>query len=142
MSAAGAVRLVDVRESALDVEEVRGAVADEQAGGVVVFVGAVRDADGGKGVRGLAYTAHPSAVDALREVAEEVATGEVVAVAVVHRTGELGLGDLALVAAVSAVHRGEAFAACERLVDELKRRVPIWKHQRFTDGTEEWVGSP
>jgi molybdopterin synthase catalytic subunit len=139
----GAVRLVAVRDVALDVDEVRLAVVDDAAGGTTVFVGAVRDVDGGRAVTGLGYSAHPSAVEVLREVAGEAAdTPGVVAVAVTHRVGDLALGDLAVVAAVSAVHRAAAFDACERLVDELKARVPIWKHQRFADGTDEWVGSP
>jgi molybdopterin synthase catalytic subunit len=54
----------------------------------------------------------------------------------------LGVGDLAVVVAAAAPHRGEAFDACRRFIDELKRRVPIWKHQLFADGDEEWVGSP
>ena len=63
------------------------------------------------------------------------------AMAAVHRVGDLAIGDLAVVVAVSCPHRSEAFAACRRLIDDLKREVPIWKHQHFTDGTEEWVGA-
>ena len=59
-----------------------------------------------------------------------------------HRVGDLAIGDLAVVAAVAAAHRAEAFDACRALIDELKATVPIWKHQRFTDGTDEWVGTP
>jgi molybdopterin synthase catalytic subunit len=64
------------------------------------------------------------------------------AVAVSHRIGTLAIGDAALVAAVSAAHRAEAFAACERLVELVKRRLPIWKRQVFPDGTDEWVNCP
>ncbi len=63
----------------------------------------------------------------------------VVAVAVLHRVGPLQIGESALVAAVSAAHRQEAFAACADLIDETKRRLPVWKHQVFSDGTDEWV---
>ena len=58
-----------------------------------------------------------------------------------HRTGELGVGDLAIVCAAASAHRAEAFAACAELVDEIKRTVPIWKEQHFADGTVEWVGA-
>jgi molybdopterin synthase catalytic subunit len=138
-----AVRLVALREQPLDVAEVTAAVSDPRAGGLAVFVGAVRDHDGGQDVSQLEYTAHPSAEQRLAEVAAEVA-GEfdVVAVAAVHRVGVLGIGDLAVVSAVSAAHRGTAFEASRALIDRLKERVPIWKHQRFADGSEEWVGTP
>ena len=137
------VRLIALRESELSVDEVRAAVADPGAGGIVLFAGAVRDIDHDQGVTGLSYTAHPSAEAELRRVAEEVAEKfGVVALAAVHRVGDLGVGDLAVVVAVSCPHRAEAFDACRALIDELKASVPIWKHQRFTDGTTEWVGSP
>jgi molybdopterin synthase catalytic subunit len=140
---AGAVRLVAVRDEPLDVAEVTAAVADPAAGGLNVFVGAVRDHDGGQDVVGLEYSAHPSAVDRLAEVAAEVAAEfDVVAVAAVHRVGTLAIGDLAVISAVSAAHRDAAFEASRALIDRLKQRVPIWKHQRFADGTEEWVDSP
>jgi len=137
------VRLLDVRDQPLDVAEVTAAVADPAAGGLNVFVGAVRDHDGGHGVLRLEYTAHPTALDRLAEVAAEVAAEfDVIAVAAVHRTGTLQIGDLAVVSAVSAAHRGQAFEASRALIDRLKERVPIWKHQLFEDGTEEWVGTP
>jgi molybdopterin synthase catalytic subunit len=79
----------------------------------------------------------------LREVCEEVAARHTVArLGAVHRVGHLEVGDLAVVAAVSAPHRGEAFDACRDLIDSLKSRVPIWKHQQFSDGSDEWVGLP
>ena len=136
-----AVRLIAVRDEPLDVAEVTAAVSDDRAGGLNVFVGAVRDHDGGQEVVELEYSAHPSAADRLAEVAAEVAAEfDVIAVAAVHRVGTLRIGDLAVVSAVSAAHRGEAFEASRALIDRLKQRVPIWKHQRFADGTEEWVG--
>lgn len=139
----GAVRLAAIRDEALTVEEVLTAVADPAAGGHAVFVGTVRDADGGKDVHALSYSAHPSATDVLGAVAERAAARPgVLAVAAVHRVGELVVGDLAVVVGVSCAHRGDAFDACRALIDELKATVPIWKHQRFGDGTDEWVGSP
>jgi molybdopterin synthase catalytic subunit len=137
------IRLLDVRDAPLSVDEVFGAVADPAAGGIAVFVGTVRSADGGRDVTGLGYSAHPSVVDELRAVADEVvATHPVRALAAVHRVGELAVGDLAVVVAVSCAHRGEAFDACRMLIDELKARVPIWKHQTFVGGDQEWVGLP
>ncbi len=138
-----AVRLVDIRETPLDVAEVLACLEEEADGGVTLFVGKVRDHDSGKGVQGLDYSAHPSAIDRLREVCDRVAAGhEVSGVAAVHRTGHLEIGDLAVVVATSAAHRGQAFAASRDLIDTLKSEVPIWKHQVFADGTEEWVGAP
>ncbi len=137
------VRLVDIRETPLDVAEVLAALADRAAGGVDVFVGAVRDHDHDQGVTGLDYSAHPTAMERLVEVAERIAEKyDVIAVAAVHRVGRLAIGDAAVVVATAAAHRGEAFEACRALIDELKATVPIWKHQVFTDGTDEWVGTP
>jgi molybdopterin synthase catalytic subunit len=137
------VRLLDIRDEPLSVDEVCAAVADRTAGGTTLFVGAVRDHDSDKSVTGLEYSAHPSALDRLRDVATAVAERyDVVGLAAVHRVGRLEIGDLAVVVAVSAAHRGEAFEASRALIDDLKAQVPIWKHQVFTDGTEEWVGTP
>ena len=140
--AADPIRLLALRETPLSLDEVYAAVGDTYAGGTVVFVGTVRDHDGGKGVTGLEYSAHPSAEQELRRVAEKVAADfPVVALAAVHRIGELQVTDKAVIVAVSCAHRGEAFEACRRLIDDLKHTVPIWKHQRFADGTEEWVAA-
>jgi len=137
------VRLIAVRESALSLDEVRAAVADPAAGGIALFAGAVRDTDQDRGVTGLSYSAHPSAEAELRRVAEVIAEKyPVIGIAAVHRVGDLAIGDLAVVLAVSCAHRAEAFDACRDLIDILKASVPIWKHQRFDDGTAEWVGSP
>jgi molybdopterin synthase catalytic subunit len=135
------VRLIGVRETALSVDEVRAAVADPAAGGIALVAGAVRDEDHDKRVTGLSYSAHPTAEAELRRVAEQVAQKfPVIAVAAVHRVGDLDIGDMAVVVAVSCPHRAEAFDACRALIDELKASVPIWKHQRFADGSTEWVG--
>jgi molybdopterin synthase catalytic subunit len=137
------VRLIDVRESELSVDEVRAAVADPAAGGIALFAGAVRDSDHDRGVTGLSYSAHPTAAGELRRAAEVIAEKyPVIGIAAVHRVGDLAIGDLAVVLAVSCPHRAEAFDACRDLIDILKASVPIWKHQRFDDGTAEWVGTP
>ena len=138
-----AVRLVDLRETPLDVAEVLAALDDAESGGLTLFVGRVRDHDGGKGVVGLDYSAHPTALDRLRDVAEKVAAEhDVQGVAAVHRVGSLGIGDIAVIVATTASHRGDAFAASRALIDTLKAEVPVWKHQRFADGSDEWVGTP
>ena len=137
------IRLVDIRATPLSTDEVLAAVSDPAAGGTVLFAGAVRDEDGGRSVVRLDYTAHPRALGDLRTVAEGIAAKfPVIALAVVHRVGELQIGDLAVVLAVACAHRGEAFEAARALIDELKETVPIWKHQVFVDGGEEWVGTP
>ena len=138
-----ALRLVDLRETPLDVAEVVAALDDDASGGLTLFVGRVRDHDGGKGVEGLDYSAHPTALAKLTEVCERIAEQyDVQGVAAVHRTGILAIGDIAVVVATTAAHRGEAFDASRALIDTLKSEVPIWKHQRFGDGTDEWVGTP
>jgi len=150
VSSVSAVRLVDIRETPLDVAEVCAALDDPGSGGVTLFVGRVRDHDHGhddregttRAVTGLGYSAHPTALERLREVCEQVAAAHGVQVAAVHRVGELAIGDLAVVVAASAGHRGDAFAASRDLIDTLKQKVPIWKHQRFADGADEWVGTP
>ena len=137
------LRLVDIRDEPLDVAEVMDAMGDPASGGVTVFVGRVRDHDGGQDVTGLEYSAHPSAIGKLRDVCAQVAsTYDVTALAAVHRTGTLEIGDIAVICATATGHRGESFEATRALIDTLKDQVPIWKHQSFADGTEEWVGSP
>ena len=118
-------------------------VAHRSAGAIVGFVGAVRDHDGGQSVTRLEYSAHPTAQQTLAEVAAELAANShgVRAIAVSHRTGALEIGDAALVAAVAADHRGAAFETCALLVETVKARLPVWKHQFFADGSDEWVGS-
>ncbi|XUL90922.1 molybdenum cofactor biosynthesis protein MoaE [Streptomyces galilaeus] len=136
------VKLIGIRETPLSVDEVFRAVGDDAAGGTALFVGTVRNHDGGADVERLGYSCHPSAEAEMRRIAEKVvADYPVRALAAVHRVGDLGIGDLAVVVAVSCPHRGEAFEACRKLIDDLKHEVPIWKHQQFSDGTEEWVGA-
>lgn len=119
------------------------AVSGPDAGAVVTFAGTVRDHDHGRSVRSLSYEAHPSAAQVLATVADDVAAQVPVhRLAVSHRVGDLAIGDAALVVAAAAAHRAEAFRACVLLVDEVKARLPVWKHQVFTDGTHEWVNCP
>ena len=135
-----------VTEEPLSVAEHAGLVDDAAAGAVVTFAGVVRDHDHGRGVRELEYVGHPSAADVVAEVVAELAARHgqagVRAIAASHRIGTLAIGDVALAVAVAAEHRAEAFGACSDVVDEVKRRLPVWKRQTFDDGTDEWVNCP
>lgn len=133
----------DVSEAPIELADHEALVADAAAGAVVSFAGVVRDHDGGRSVIRLEYSAHPQAPQTLAEVAAQVAAEAdgVRAIAVSHRVGVLKIGDAALVAAVAADHRAAAFQTCARLVDIVKERLPVWKHQFFADGSDEWVNS-
>lgn len=148
-----AITLAELRETPLSVDEVLNAVRDDRAGGTTFFIGTVRDHDADRGVTALSYSAHPTATARLREVLERIVAdsaadgvggggGPVYRVAAVHRVGDLKIGDAAVVVAAAAAHREAAFAVCRRLIDDIKAGVPIWKHQQFDDGAEEWVGTP
>ena len=131
---------VEVTTDPITVAELINKVTSPIAGATVSFSGDVRDNDHGRSVASLEYEAHPTAQSVLEKVAAEVAARhDVESVAVAHRHGPIAIGEAALVAAVSAKHRGPAFAALTELVDEVKAQIPIWKHQTFTDGTDEWV---
>lgn len=139
---AGRVALTAVTEDDLEVAAHVRAVDDPEAGATVSFSGVVRNHDDGRSVSELEYHGHPTAAAIVAVVAADIAARDgVIAVAVSHRVGLLRVGDIALAAAVSAAHRREAFAACTDLVDEVKRRLPVWKRQIFVDGTDEWVGT-
>jgi molybdopterin synthase catalytic subunit len=117
------------------------AVIGPTAGGIGVFIGTVRAVDHGRAVETLRYEAHPSAVAELERVCAALAEDhDVIAVAAEHRVDTLTLGEIAVVVAVATEHRAEAMAATHALIDRIKAEVPIWKHQMFSDGTEEWVG--
>nr|WP_203596391.1 molybdenum cofactor biosynthesis protein MoaE [Actinomadura bangladeshensis] len=134
--------MIGVRETPLSIDEVYSAVGARGAGGIAVFTGTVRDHDHARAVTGLAYSAHPTVERELRAVMEKVAADfPVLGLAALHRVGDLEIGDIAVVVAASSAHRAEAFAACRRLIDDLKANVPIWKHQTFADGDDEWVGA-
>jgi molybdopterin synthase catalytic subunit len=137
------IRQVGISESPLNVEQALRVVSGPAVGGIALFVGTVRNSDHGADVVSLDYTQHPSALDVLTKCAEETADRhDVLAIAVEHRVGHLEVGDIAVVVAVGAVHRGEALAACAHLINTLKAEVPIWKEQHFASGDSEWVGLP
>ncbi|WP_309073588.1 molybdenum cofactor biosynthesis protein MoaE [Paenarthrobacter sp.] len=131
----------------ISVDQAITAVESDTAGAVVSFSGVVRNHDGGKAVDRLSYSAHPTAHQVMSDVVAQLVaehSGEAaqpVRIWAAHRIGMLEIGDPALVCAVAAAHRGQAFAVCSELVDRVKEQVPIWKEQFFTDGTVEWVGA-
>ena len=129
-----------ISEESLNPATVHDFVLDDANGALVSFEGIVRNHDSDRAVLSLDYKAHPDAERFLRECCESVAATTGLRVAAAHRAGQLSIGDVALVAAVAAPHRAEAFAACAELVEEIKRSVPIWKRQHFADGVSEWVG--
>lgn len=137
------VAIAVVTTDPLDVDAHARAVSDAAAGATVSFSGVVRDHDGGRAVTRIEYVGHPTAQRLVEDVAAQVAAAHPVdALAVSHRLGVLEVGEVALVVAVSAAHRAEAFAAAAALVDEVKAQLPVWKRQVFPDGGDEWVACP
>lgn len=137
------VALCAVSDQPLDVAAHEAAAGSVDGGATVTFCGVVRRSDHGRAVVELEYQGHPTAIAVLSEIAEKVAAEpDVLSVAVSHRVGTLAIGDVALVAVVSTAHRHEAFEACARLVEDVKHRLPVWKRQVFSDGTDEWVNCP
>ncbi len=118
-----------------------GQLATPLDGAVVTFLGVVRGATEGRAVAGLDYEAYEEmAVKEMKRIAQEaIDRWPVSKIAIIHRTGSLDVGDVSVAIAVSAPHRGEAFDACEFLIDTLKVSVPIWKKELFEDGSSSWV---
>jgi molybdopterin synthase catalytic subunit len=134
-------RLCEIRSARLSVDEAIAAVSRPEAGGIAVFLGCVRNHNADQRVIELEYSAYESMAKKemlaiVAEIEQELAS---VQLAVVHRVGRLAIGDLAVVCAASAAHRGQAFAACQLLIDRIKERVPIWKREHGPDGPH-WVG--
>lgn len=128
-------------DSAIDAASLQHALESERVGAIVTFEGHVRDLNEGRAVRGLAYEAYAELAEAEgARILEEARTRfEITQVLCVHRIGELALGELAVWVGVSAAHRDAAFAACRHVIDEVKSRVPIWKHERYAGGEAEWL---
>ncbi len=138
----GAADVYQVTDQPLSQAALGEAVADPEAGGVVVFSGVVRNETGGRPVKFLEYEAHaPMAEAKMREIGAMARARwpGVKRVAMVHRVGRLEIGEASIVIAVSAAHRREAFEACRFAIDRLKETVPVWKKEYFEDG-EVWVG--
>jgi len=126
----------------LDPDALRRELLDAQAGGYVSFEGRVRSRNEGREVRSLEYEAYGelAAKEGARVLAEARTRFAVLAIAAVHRVGHLQLGELAVWVGVTAEHRGAAFDACRYVIDELKRRVPIWKKEHYATGESAWIG--
>ena len=123
-------------------ETLRSEAKRSDSGAVVTFSGDVRNHDGGREVVALDYEAHPTADNILRAVADEIAAEfELQALVIEHRYGSLQIGDTALGVVAGAAHREAAFKGAMAAVDRVKERLPMWKHQFFADGTDEWVNS-
>lgn len=137
-----AVRLAAVTDAPLDVAAHLAAVDDPARGAVTTFIGRVRDhdPDAAASVVGLEYSAHPDAEATLRLLAGRASAGTDAVVAVSHRRGRLGVGDAAVVIAVAAPHRAEAFDVCRAIIEDIKRELPVWKRQLESDGTSAWKG--
>jgi molybdopterin synthase catalytic subunit len=128
-----------VRES-IALERLVARVSAPDRGGIATFLGVVRDHHAGRGVTSLDYSAYePMAEAACDAIVAEARDRWPVEVALSHRLGPLAIGDVAVAIAVGGGHRDETFAACRYVIEELKRRVPIWKRERYADGTEAWV---
>lgn len=129
-----------VTDAPIAVDDLEAAVASSRHGAVLTFIGVVRDHDHGRPVASLRYEGHPTAARVLGELVADVLTRHPgVVCATEHRVGDLGIGDIAFVVVVAASHRSAAFDACRDVVDTVKDGLPVWKLQRFTDGTQEWV---
>jgi molybdopterin synthase catalytic subunit len=135
--------LIRVTENALDPVEATAAVASPRAGAVNVFLGVVRDNNLGRSVDHLVYEAYESMAEkVMREIAEEAkARFSLEDCAVLHRTGRLAIGETSLLVAISSGHRAESFEAGHWMVNEIKKRVPVWKKEVWSDG-ESWIEGP
>ena len=129
-----------VTDAPVHIQGLSKLVANPHSGAIVTFCGDVRDHDGGKEVESLLYEIHPSAPEQIKvKTPSVIGRFEIEKVAVAHRYGDIAIGETAFAVAVSAAHRQAAFDACAAIVDEVKAKLPIWKHQKFTDGSDEWV---
>lgn len=136
------VRIAAISAEALDVAAHLAAVDDPAMGAEASFVGRVRDhdRDAASAVVALEYTAHPDAAAVLFRIASAAAENTEAVVAVSHRIGLLAVGDAAVVIAVAAPHRAEAFEVCRAVIEAIKRELPVWKRQVESDGTATWLG--
>ena len=140
-SGGDAVALCAMRAEPLSVDEALAAVRRPEHGAVALFIGSVRDHAGGQRVARLDYEAHPQLAEReLRRVLDEIAAEQPgVRLCALHRTGELAVGELAVIVAAGAPHRAQAFDACREAIERIKQRVPIWKKEWSPDGDGHWV---
>jgi molybdopterin synthase catalytic subunit len=131
----------ELADTPFDTSALRARLLDARVGGYASFEGWVRDHNEGRSVHGLRYEAYAALAEAEGErvLAEALAKFDILDAACVHRTGDLAIGELAVWVGVSAAHRDAAFAACRYIIDEIKARVPIWKHERYAEGDAGWL---
>ena len=134
--------LCEVSAVPLSLDAHVAAVADASHGAIATFVGVVRDHDPSVvgDVTHLEYSAHPDAPAILKRIVADVEAAHAVTIALSHRTGLLGVGEVAIVAAAASAHRAEAFAACREAVERVKAELPVWKREILADGSHTWVG--
>ena len=128
-------------DAAIDVQQVLDEVGSSADGAVLLFLGTVREQNDGRSVSGMRYDAYAAMAEGVlgeiaAEAAQQLGTDRV---AVVHRVGELPIGAISVAIAVSAPHREPVFAAGRFLIEELKRRLPVWKHEHYVDGESQWL---
>ena len=131
----------ELSDTPFDPATLRAGLLDDRVGGYASFEGWVRNRSDGRDVAGLAYETYTALAEneGERILDEALARFEILDAHCMHRTGELAIGELAVWVGVSAVHRDAAFAACRFIIDEVKTRVPIWKHERYADGEAGWL---
>jgi molybdopterin synthase catalytic subunit len=130
-----------ITTATLEPAEVLACVGDDGDGATLLFLGTVRDQNDGRPVRAVRYDAYLSmAEEVLAAIAAEAAArAGTDRIAVAHRTGELPVGEISVAIALSSPHRAEAFEACRYIIEEIKRRLPIWKEERYVDGDARWL---
>ena len=130
-----------ITDAPLDSSSLIDSARDDTCGAVASFIGVVRNHDGGESVDAIEYLSHPSSSQVLRAIVEEFANRPGVhRIVAWHRVGRLAIGEDAMVVAVAAEHRGQAFRAVEGIVEDVKAKLPIWKKQELSDGSHNWSG--
>ncbi len=127
-------------QAPIEVERLMAKVLAPENGAAASFVGLVRNHHQGRAVARLEYSAYePMAELVIDQIVAEAAERWHAAIAVEHRLGTLEVGDVAVAVVAATAHRGEAFEACRYVIEELKKRVPIWKKEHYADGSVDWV---
>jgi molybdopterin synthase catalytic subunit len=128
-------------DTPFDTANLRAELLDDRVGGYASFEGWVRDHNEGRTVHGLRYEAYATLAESEGEkiIAEALSKFAIIDARCTHRVGDLAIGELAVWVGVSAAHRDVAFAACRYIIDEVKARVPIWKHERYVEGSAGWL---
>jgi molybdopterin synthase catalytic subunit len=131
-----------ITRDVINADSVLAHVGGPGDGAMDVFIGVVRDQNDGREVSGIHYDAYEEMAErTLRDiVAEAAALAGVSKVAAVHRIGELNIGEASVAIAASAPHRAAAFEACRYVIEEIKKRLPVWKQERYLNGEQQWLG--